>query len=108
MTVKDLVEKNNFKLISEGNLSLEIKNIYCCDLLSVVMSKAPSECAWITVMSNINAVAVASLAEMSCIILAEGSTDDEIMVNKAKLQNINVLKTELPVFEAALLVKEGF
>ncbi len=107
MTVKELLDKSGFQLLVEGDLSREIEKIYCCDLLSIVMSRAPSSCAWVTVMGNVNAAAVASLADMSCIILAEGAAADEVMLQKAKAQGINVLKTDLPVFEAALLVKEN-
>ena len=38
------------------------------------MSKAPENGAWVTVMGNKNTLAVASLADVSCIILAEGIT----------------------------------
>lgn len=107
MTVKELLDKSGFQLLVEGDLSREIEKIYCCDLLSIVMSRAPASCAWVTVMGNVNAAAVASLADMSCVILAEGAAADEVMLQKANVQGINVLKTDLPVFEAALLVKEN-
>lgn len=104
MTVQELSELDDFTIICEGDTSREIECLYCGDLLSIVMSKAPSDCAWVTVMGNINAVAVASLADMACVVLAEGTVADEIMMTKAKAQGINVLKTQLPVFDAALLI----
>lgn len=107
MTVKDLCEDQNFSLLCEGDLTRKIERVYCCDLLSIVMSRAPSDCAWVTVMGNVNAAAVAALADMSCVILAENAVADEFMLEKAKLQNINVLKTELPVFETALIINGG-
>ena len=107
MTVKELLDKEAFSLVVEGDLSREIEKIYCCDLLSIVMSRAPADCAWVTVMGNVNAAAVASLADMSCIVLAEGAAADEVMLAKAKDEQINVLRTELPVFEAAMLIKGG-
>jgi DeoR/GlpR family transcriptional regulator of sugar metabolism len=55
-------------------------------------------------MGNINTLAVAALADASCIILAEGSKLDEPALNKAKEQGITVLTTELPIFEAARIV----
>lgn len=105
MTVKDLLGNSAFSPVVEGDLSREIEKIYCCDLLSIVMSRAPADCAWVTVMGNVNAAAVASLADMSCIVLAEGAAADEVMLAKAKDEGINVLRTELPVFEAAMLIK---
>ena len=68
------------------------------------MSRAPSDCAWVTVMANINTLAVASLADASCIILAEGTDLDEMCRAKAKAQGICVFKTALPVFDAVQII----
>ena len=43
---------------------------FCCDLLSVAMGKAPAGCAWVTVMGNMNTLAVATLADAACGIAA--------------------------------------
>ncbi len=107
MTVAKLLENPAFTLVSEGDLNREIECVYCCDLLSIVMGRAPAECAWVTVMGNINSVAVAVLADMSVVILAEGNAGDEIMIERAKQQNVNVLKTDLPIYEAAVIVGGG-
>ena len=66
----------------------EIETVFCCDLLSVAMGKAPAGCAWVTVMANLNTLAVASLADVACVILAEGFHMDENGVQKAKIQGI--------------------
>ena len=60
--------------------------------------------AWVTVMGNMNTLAVATLADAACIILAEGAALDETARKKAEQQDIMVLATEEPVFEAALWV----
>lgn len=70
------------------------------------MGRAPAGCAWVTVMGNLNTLAVAALADAACVILAEGAMLDEAAVKKAALQGITVLRTEEPVFETALAVKE--
>ena len=82
----------------------EITTPFCCDLLSVAMGKAPAGCAWVTVMGNMNTLAVATLVDAACIILAEGAALDETARKKAEQQDIMVLATEKPVFEAALWV----
>ncbi|HPU63000.1 MAG TPA: hypothetical protein PK304_02485, partial [Mobilitalea sp.] len=64
----------------------------------------PQDAAWVTVMANINTLAVASLADAACVILAEGSRLDSAAALKAKEQGITVLYTNLPVFEAALKI----
>ncbi len=63
MTVKDLIALNLFELKNAGDdadMEREITRAFCCDLLSVAMGKAPAGCAWVTVMANINTLAVAS------------------------------------------------
>ncbi len=105
MKVSDLIKAELFKLVNEGeNIQREICAPYCCDLLSIAMGKMPSDSAWVTVMGNINTLAVATLADASCIILAEGAQLDDASLSKAKEQGITVLATELPIFDAALLV----
>ena len=48
------------------------------------MGKAPAGCAWITVMGNVNSIAVATLADISCIILA-----DSVELDKPVYQKLN-------------------
>ncbi len=104
MTIQTLTEKLPVSILSEGDLSRQITKVFCCDLLSIAMSKAPADCAWVTVMGNVNTLAVASLADAACVILAEGTVLEEAIVEKAKMQGITVLSTTQPVFETALSV----
>jgi len=89
-----------------ADMEREISSIYCCDLLSRVMGNAPADGAWVTVMANMNAVAVALLADISAIILAEGMELDDAAYEKAKEQNICVFCTDLSIFSAALRIHE--
>ncbi len=105
MRVEALIAKGDFKVVNQGeDIQREISQPYCCDLLSIAMGRMPAGAAWVTVMGNINTLAVATLADASCIILGEGSQLDEPALNKAREQKITVLATELPIFDAALLV----
>ncbi|MCR5323904.1 MAG: hypothetical protein K6E85_11615 [Lachnospiraceae bacterium] len=104
MTVRDLVETNIFSVLNIADDSREITKVFCCDLLSVAMSKAPVGGCWITVMGNINTLAVASLTDCACVILAEGTLLDDSVIEKAKQQEITLLKTEMPIFEAGIEV----
>lgn len=105
MTVEELIEKQEFKMVVEGeDLSREITGIFCCDLLSIAMGRAPSDSAWVTVMGNVNTIAVATLADVSCVILAEGAEPDDMCRARAKQQGVTVLATQEPIFEAALKV----
>jgi hypothetical protein len=105
MTVQELLDKNLFQIIHTGkDLDKVISKPFCCDLLSIAMGKAPENAAWVTVMGNINTLAVATLTEVACIILAEGAVLDETALNKAREQEITVLCTDQPIFDTALTV----
>jgi hypothetical protein len=82
----------------------EIDAVYCCDLLSAVMGGAPEGSAWITIMSNINVIAVASLTEVACVIIAAGSMPDEIVIAKADEQGVHLFASADPIFETALSI----
>ena len=68
------------------------------------MGNANASNVWITIMSNINTVAVATLADVSCILLAEGVVPDDDMINVAKAKGVNILSTNLPAYEAAIKI----
>lgn len=105
MTVQDLINSNLFQLKNAGDdLERVITVPFCCDLLSVAMGKAPAGCAWVTVMSNINTLAVASLADAACVILAEDTFVDEVTLSKAEMQGITLFTTSLSIFDAALSI----
>ena len=104
MTVQTLLDSGNYTVYATGTPARGILKVFCCDLLSIAMGKAPSDSAWVTVMGNRNTLAVASLADVSCIILAEGVTMNEQDLAQASEEGIAVLGTELPVFEAALQI----
>lgn len=105
MTVQDLIDKNLFQLKNAGDdLERDITVPFCCDLLSVAMGQAPSGCAWVTVMANINTLAVASLCDAACVILAGNASADENLLSKAAQQGITLFASDMPVFDAALCV----
>ena len=107
MTVKQLIDTGKFTVVNEGDTGRQIEKVFCCDLLSIAMGKAPADCAWVTVMANINTLAVASLADVAVVVLAEGSRLDEVSVAKAVEQGINVLATQEPIFETGVAIKES-
>ena len=104
MKLQAVLEIPGCKVLVKGDPKRDLSKVFCCDLLSIAMGKAPAGCAWVTVMGNMNTLAVASLTEAACVILAEGAVLDEAAAKKAVEQGITVLSTELPIFEAALQV----
>ena len=82
-----------------------VKRVFCCDLLSVAMAKAPEDSAWVTVIGNANTVAVATLTDVACIILAEGYSFDDAAINAAK-GKVALLKSDKPTYETAVSIGE--
>lgn len=104
MTVNELSEKNGFRAVVLTDGDREICGGYVGDLLSWVMGRAKADCAWITIMSNLNIVAVASLADVACVILAEGVMPDDGVADAAAGRGINIISADMPAFEAAALI----
>ena len=106
MTVKDLVDQLGFTAHALPDGAREITGVYIGDLLSWVMGRAGADEAWITIMSNRNIVAVATLADTACILLAEGVQPDEGVAQLAQDKGINLLTSPLSAYETALRLSE--
>ena len=105
MNVKDMAAKCGFEIVAgDEALTREISGVYCCDLLSFAMGRAPEGCAWITVMGNMNSVAVASLADVACIVLCDRVKPDDGMMKKADQEDIAILCSGLPAFETGKMI----
>lgn len=102
MTVGELSKKCGFVTVCMPEPDREVSGCYIGDLLSWVMGRAQSENAWITIMSNVNIAAVASLTDVAVIILAEGVILDESVVAVASQKGINIVSSDVPAFETAM------
>lgn len=102
MTVKEFAEQLNLNILTGDELDREIKDCYIGDLLSWVMGRAPESSAWLTVMGNINSIAVATLADVSCIVLTENAPLDADARAKAEIHGVNILSTEENSYHVAV------
>ena len=102
MKVSELAAAEGFRALMLSAPTREIKGCYVGALLSWVMGRAQAGNAWITIMSNVNVAAVASLADVACVIFAEGVQPDKQAQLAAQLRGINFIATELPEYEAAV------
>lgn len=87
-----------------GTLEKEFCGVYCGDFLSRAMGKANKDNLWVTIMNNPNCIAVASLADVSAIVLAEGVRLSDDALDAAMENDITVLSTELPAYELCLAI----
>ena len=110
MNSGEIANKLELKIIGGGNgLNKEVSGIYSSDLLSWVMSHAKTGNAWITVQVHPNVVAVASLINLSCIIIPENIEVENVTIERANEAGIPILQSEKNSFEISKdLVKIGY
>lgn len=107
MNAAELAVKLEGHIITGGtDNSVRIEGAYCCDLLSWVMSHAGKGAVWITVHTHLNIVAVASLAELSCIIIPEGIQMEEATAGRAAQEGIPIICTKLNAYEICCILHD--
>lgn len=100
MTVEDIVEKLSLKVCSgAAGLYREIKGGYTSDLLSDVMGNAAESNIWITLQTHKNIMAIASLKEISAIVLVKGFQPEEDTIRESESESIPILSTSRQTFE---------
>ncbi len=77
---------------------------YACDMLSRVVSSIGDGQVWITILNSINVVAVASLSDCPCVILAEEVKMDGDVIKRAEENNITVISSPLSAYEICGLI----
>lgn len=105
MNVEQLINSTDLTPISLPHPEREIDGAYIGDLLSWVMGRASEGNAWITIMSNTNVIAVATLTDVSCVILAEGVCPDEGVAQTAQAKGVNLLSSQMSAYELASLLR---
>ena len=98
MKISQAAEQLGLEVLTMPEPDREVTGGYAGDLLSWVMGRAKEGDAWVTIMSNVNIIAVASLADPSCIILSEGVSPDDGVLARAEAQGVNLLKTRKDTF----------
>lgn len=71
---------------------------YSSDLLSCVMAGAPHKSIWVTLQAHSNIIAVATLLELSAVVITEGAMPEPAMVAKANEEGVILLSTDKPTF----------
>ncbi len=102
MKVTEIVEKLGLTIFSghEG-LEREVTGGYASDLLSDVMGHAPAGAVWITLQTHRNVMAIASLRDLSAVILTGSSKPADDTAAQSNEEGIPVLGTVMPAFELA-------
>ncbi|MBR5782605.1 MAG: hypothetical protein IKY33_00090 [Clostridia bacterium] len=104
MTVTELAAACGFTPIHIADETAPIKGAYACDLLSWVIGRAEEGAALVTVMTNVNVIAVSVMAELPCVVLCESVTPDEVTLQKARDQGVSILSSSKPTYETCLAI----
>ena len=100
MDVKKIVEALNLDVFSgSGGTTNEVTGGYTSDLLSDVMGNADAGKIWITLQTHKNSIAVASLKDISAIILVNGFKPEEDAAFQSNEEQIPILGTKEGAFE---------
>ncbi len=94
MTVNEAASILNAKVLT-GDRTREITGVYACDLLSWVISHAEQGDMWVTVMNNLNILAVASLTDVACVVISDDSQIEPELVARAEEKDICLLSCAL-------------
>jgi len=99
MKITDIVETLDLKDVSgEGGITNDITGGYVSDLLSDVIGNAGEGSVWITLQTHQNILAVASLKDLSAIIIVKGGMPEAETIRKSNEENIPVLSTDKDTF----------
>lgn len=99
MKITDVISALDLSVFAgEENLENTVNGGYVSDLLSDVMGNIEDGMVWITIQNHKNVVAIATLREVSAVILAKGIKPNEEMLQFAKEEGLPVLGSTEEVF----------
>jgi hypothetical protein len=100
MKLQEIIDSLSLKVENpSADLSREVKGAYVSDMMSDVIGNAKDGFLWITIQIHLNIIAVASLKNLSGIILVNGRVPAEDTLRKAIEENIPVMTTPLSAFD---------
>ncbi|MDD2344605.1 MAG: DRTGG domain-containing protein [Bacteroidales bacterium] len=100
MKVIELAAKLGLKVMGgQDGLNKEVKAGYTSDLLSDVMGNVEAGSIWVTLQTHKNVMAVASLKDLSAIVIVNNYAPDQDLINQSEEEGIPVLVTSDKAFE---------
>lgn len=106
MNVYKLAEALSLRPLATPDTDREVVGCYTGDLLSWVMGKATPDCAWVTIMTNINTVAVATLVDVAMVIIAENAEITPDVIERAKEKGVNLYTSEHDAYTLCVMLSQ--
>ncbi len=88
-------------LTGDIGLNRDIVHGYVSDLLSDVIANIDEHAIWITIQRHINILGVAKLKDVGAIVVPRGLEVEQEVIDKAKQEEVPILRSELSSFEIA-------
>lgn len=94
MTIENIIKELGLQVFAGVNKTgRQVKGAYVSDLLSDVMGKAREGELWITMQTHKNIIAVASLKDLSAILIVNGGRPGEDTIVAAEQEGVILLGT---------------
>ena len=102
MTIRQLISRLSLDVLAEGaSYDAPLRGCYIGDLLSRVISRSVQGGLWITIMNNLTVAAVAVLADIPCVLLAEGVEAPDDLREKCAEEGVFLLGSGRSAYELA-------
>ncbi|MEW6200548.1 MAG: serine kinase [bacterium] len=98
MKLSEIISKFGLNVLSPPARDVEVSGGYVSDLLSDVIANAGRDCVWVTMQTHVNIVAVASLKDLSAVIIVSGHKPADNTTEIAKEKGVCLLRTPLSAF----------
>lgn len=100
MNLTQIIEKLELTVLTDQQdfSAVEPTGGYTSDLLSCVMAGAAHGNLWVTLQAHSNIIAVATLLEISAIIITESAMPDPGTIARANQENVILLSTSMPSY----------
>ncbi|MCM1367740.1 MAG: DRTGG domain-containing protein [Roseburia sp.] len=98
MTEKEIAERLDADIVVSTGVSVD--GFYAGDFISRVISKAPENSCWLTIMSNVNVAGAAVMGDIKIVVLCEGVEPDPALTQKCRANDIALMRTDLDTYNA--------
>lgn len=100
MRVRDVVAHLGLEIVNEGeHMDDPVEGGYSGDLLSDVIASSKRHDIWITIQSHENIIAVATLKDLSAVVLAKNTTPQPETVEHARREQVTLLRSPLTAYQ---------
>lgn len=107
MKVREIVKTLNLEIINEGeHLDDTVAGGYVGDLLSDVIASAKEGFVWVTIQVHENIIAVATLKDLSAIIIAKNSAPLDETLENAREEGVTLLRSSMNSYRIVTALSE--